>query len=135
MKLTDLSKALAEHNSNGGGYQIHLNSENLEEGSKRNTDIEFGDLYFTDCSVLKDTTILSFGNMSRKPIDQKEDGTPLYPSEINSNLFVDLNKIEAIEEVKDFQDWFAFPSIKVINLYMHSENNSIGGNILTIGFM
>ncbi len=138
MELTDLSKALVEQNSKGDGYQIHLNSENLvQEISERNNDIEFGDLYFTECKVIGSTALLSFGNMGRMPVDKKEDGTNLYPPEINSNLFVDMSRVEVIEEVKDYQDWFSFHSTKVINIYMFPQNNNMDGNrnVLTIGFM
>ena len=52
-------------------------------------------------------------------------------------MFIDLRKIEHIEEVKDFEDWFEYPSEKVINLYMYPQNNQVDGcrNVVTIGFM
>lgn len=86
MELSGLLKALAEHNKTGNGYQIQLNSGNLDDKSARNTGIGIGDLYFSECSTLKDSMILSFGNMSKKPTGQAEDGTNLYPVEINSNI-------------------------------------------------
>lgn len=137
MNLSELSKALKEQNEKGGGYQIHLNSGNLEESSKRCTDIEFGDLYFMECSTHANLTLLCFGNMKRKPVAKKEDGTDLYPMEINSELFIDVSKIEDIEDLKEFEDWFSIPSTKVINLYMFPENNNMDGNrnVVTIGFM
>lgn len=136
MELTDLLGALVEHNKKNGDYQIQLNSGNLDEIANRNTDVEFGDLYFTECSILN-KSILCFGNSNRKPVDQKEDGTNLYPMEINSSMFIDLCKIECVEEVNDFEDWFEYPSEKVINLYMYPQNNRVDGsrNIVTIGFM
>ena len=136
MEIAELLKELAEHNKTGKGYQIHLNSGNLEKYT-RNTGIEIGDLYFTECSTLKDSMILCFGNMSKKPTGQAKDGTNLYPVEINSNMFIDVNKIEAVEDVADFADWFYFPSSKVVNVYMYPENDSVSGNrnIVTIGFM
>mgnify|MGYP006923390947 FL=1 len=75
--------------------------------------------------------------MNRKPVDKKEDGTNLYPQEINSQMFLDISKIEAIEEVKDFEDWFTFPSEKVVNVYMLPENSNVDGrrNVVTVGFM
>lgn len=137
MELSGLLKALAEHNKTGNGYQIQLNSGNLDDKSARNTGIGIGDLYFSECSTLKDSMILSFGNMSKKPTGQAEDGTNLYPVEINSNIFIDVNKIEAVEDVEDFADWFYLPSSKVVNVYMYPENDSVSGNgnIVTIGFM
>lgn len=137
MEIADFLKALIEHNKTGSGYQIYLNSDNLEEESTKNTGIEIGDLYFTECSTLKGQTLLCFGNMARKPTGQSEDGTNLYPAEINTNLFLDINRIEAVETVEDFQDWFYLPSSKVVNVYMYPENNSMDGNrnIVTIGFM
>lgn len=137
IELTELLKALVEHNKTKNGYQIHLNGDSLDDDSTRNTGIEIGDLYFTECNTLKNQTLLCFGNMSKKPVGQAEDGTNLYPVEINSNMFIDINKIEVIENVEDFQDWFYLPSSKVINIYMYPENDSMNGNrnIVTVGFM
>ena len=137
MELSDLLKVLVEHNQTNKGYQVQLNSGNLDEKSNKNADVEFGDLYFTECSTLKNTTLLCFGNMNKKPVAQKEDGTNLYPCEINSQMFLDMSKIEAIEEVKDFEYWFNFPSERVINIYMFPQNEQMNGcrNVITVGFM
>lgn len=137
MELTELLKALVEHNKTGKGYQIHLNSGNLDSNSSKHTDVEFGDLYFTECSTLKEATLLCFGNVNRKPVNRLEDGTDIYPLETNSNMFIDLSKIEKIEDVEDFQDWFVFPSERVVNIYMLPENKSLTGNrnVVTVGFM
>lgn len=137
MELTELLEVLIEHNKTGRGYQIHLNSGNLEENSHKQTSVEFGDLYFTLCNTLQNTTFLTFGNQNRKPVSHKEDDTPLFPSEINSRLYIDLTKIESIEDVKDYEDWFEFPSSRLINLYMLPENDNMTGhrNVVTIGFM
>lgn len=137
MEISELLKELAEHNKIGKGYQIQLNSGNLDEKCTRNIGIEMGDQYFTECSTLEDSMILSFGNMSKKPTGQAKDGTNLYPVEINSNMFIDINKIETVENVEDFADWFYLPSSKVVNVYMYPENDSISGNrnVVTIGFM
>lgn len=137
MEMADFLKALIDHNQTGNGYQIHLNSDCLDDKSARNIGIEIGDLYFMECSTLKNQTLLCFGNMSKKPIEQAEDGTNLYPIEINSNMFIDISKIESIENVEDFQDWFYLPSEKVFNIYMYSENDSLSGNrnVITVGFM
>ena len=43
MELTELLKALVEHNKTEKGYQIHLNSGNLDNNSGKHTDVEFGD--------------------------------------------------------------------------------------------
>ncbi len=137
MDKSELLKALLEHNKTGNGYQIQLNSGNLDDKSSKQTSIKIGDLYFTECSTLRNSMLLCFGNMNRKPVDKKEDGTNIYPLEINSEIFIDINKIECIEDVKDFHDWFHFPSERVINVYMYPENDSITGNrnVITIGFM
>lgn len=52
-------------------------------------------------------------------------------------MYIDLTKIEAIENVQDFTDWFEFPSEKVINLYMFPEDDYLDGNrnVVSIGFM
>lgn len=137
MKLKGLLKALIKQNKTGNGYQIHLNSGDLDDKSSRNIGVEIGDLYFTECSTLKNTMILCFGNMGEKPIDKTKDGTDLYPVEINTNMFIDINKIESIEDVKDFKDWFYLPSSKVINVYMLPEDDNLNGkrNVITIGFI
>ena len=135
MELKELLGLLVSHNATGKGYQIQLNSGNLENKSNKNTGVEFGDLYFTECSTLRNTTLLCFGNSNRKPVAQKEDGTNLYPMEINSSMFIDVGKIEAIEDVQDFEDWFEYPSERVINLYMMPEIMNGHRNIVTIGLM
>lgn len=134
MELTDFLGALVEHNKLGKGYQIQLNSGNLDKESNRNTDVEFGDLYFIECTIL-DESILCFCNGNRKPIGRKEDGTNLYPMEINSSMFLELGKIERVEEVEDFQDWFEYPSEKVINIYMIPEIMNGCRNVVTVGFL
>ena len=75
--------------------------------------------------------------MSREPVGQKEDGTKLYPMEINSSLFIDMTKVDTIEDLEDFEDWFAYPSTRVINVYMLPESGRLDGNrnVVTIGFM
>lgn len=138
MELTELSKLLKEQNESGKGYQIHLNSGNLDEKSQHNTDVEFGNLYFTNCNMLRNTTLLSFGNNERKPVGfNGEINQSLYPMEINSSMFIDMAKIEAVETVENFEDWFMFPSSRVINLYMLPQNNNVDGhrNVVTIGFI
>lgn len=136
MDLTELLGALAAHNQTNKGYQVQLNSGNLDKKSNKHTDVEFGDLYFTNCKILN-KSILCFDNVNRKPIDQKEDGTNLYPMEINSHMFLEMTKIEHVEDVKDFEDWFQLPSERVINLYMYPQNDNVDGsrNVVTIGFM
>lgn len=137
IKIADLLKALSEHNKTGNGYQIHLNSDNLDDKSTSNIGIEISDLYFTECSTLKDTMILCFGNMNKKPVGKSEGGTDLYPAEINSNMFIDINQIELVEEIEDFTDWFSFPSDKAFNVYMLPEDDNLNGkrNVVTIGFV
>ncbi len=137
MDKSELLKALLEHNKTGNGYQIHLNSGNLDKTSNKHEDVELGDLYFSECSTLGNKMLLCFGNSNKKPIGQSEDGTNLYPAEINTNMFLDIDKIEAIEDVKDFEDWFYLPSERVINVYMYPENDSRTGNrnVITVGFM
>ena len=138
MELTELSNLLKEQNESGKGFQIHLNSGNLDEKSQHNTDVEFGDLYFTNCRMLGNTTLLSFGNNEKKPVGFNEEiNQPLYPMEINSSMFIDIARIEAVEAVENFEDWFIFTSASVINLYMLPQNNNVDGhrNVVTIGFI
>lgn len=137
MKLAEFLNALLEQIRSGKGYQIHLNSGNLDMSCKRCTGVEFAEMYFTDCRSSNEGKILYFGNMSRDPVSQKEDGTNIFPMEINSSLFIDMTKVGAIEDVKDFADWFAYPSTRVINVYMLPESGRLDGNrnVVTIGFM
>lgn len=137
MNLAEFLKALSEHNKTGNGYQIQLNSSNLDDKSKQHTDVEFGDLYFHECCTLEPRNLLCFDNIGKKPIGQSEDGTNIYPCEINSEMFLDMGRIETIEDVKDFEDWFYFPSEKVVNIYMLPENDNVDGkrNVVTVGFM
>ena len=138
MELKELIVALSKHNKTKRGFQIHLNSGNLdEEESTKHMDIEFSDLYFSNCELLKTTPLLCFSNTGRNPIGQSEDGKPLYPCEVNSSIYIDLSKIEAIEDVQDFEDWFEFPSERLINLYMFPEDDYLDGNrnVVSIGFM
>lgn len=136
MEITDFLGALVEHNKTNKGYQVELNSGNLDKNSFKITGVEFGELYFTECSILN-KTILCFGNMNRNPVGKKEDGTNLYPIDINSSMFLELRKIESIEEVKDFEDWFSLSSERVFNIYMMPEDDNMNGhrNVITVGFM
>ena len=68
IEVSEFLKALSEQNKTTNGYQIHLNMADLDENSARNIGVEIGDLYFTECSTLKDTMILCFGNMNKKPV-------------------------------------------------------------------
>lgn len=81
--------------------------------------------------------ILCFGNMNKKPVSKSEEGTDLYPIEINTNMFIDINQIEVIDQVEDFADWFSVPSAKVFNIYMLPEDDNLNGNrnVLSIGLI
>ena len=116
IEVSEFLKALSDHNKTANGYQIHLNSADLDDRSARNIGVEIGDMYFTECSTLKDTMILCFGNMNKKPVSKSEEGKDLYPIEINTNMFIDINQIETIEQIGDFADWFSIPSAKVFNI-------------------
>ena len=96
MELKDLIVILSRHNKSKKGYQIHLNTGNLdEEKSSKHMDIEISDMYFSNCELLKNTTLICFSNGGRDPIGQSEDGKPIYPCEVNSSMYIDLTKIEA----------------------------------------
>lgn len=137
MNFIELARLLREQNDSGNGFQIHLNSSDIDEKSKRNTDIEISGLYFTNCRMLENVPLLSFNNDSREPVSHAEDGTPLYPLEIDCNVFIDITKIEAVEDVGDGLDWFLIPTSRVINLYMYPNNDNVDGhrNVVTIGFI
>ena len=47
METSEFLKALSEQNKTANGYQIHLNSADLDDKSARNIGVEIGDLYFT----------------------------------------------------------------------------------------
>jgi hypothetical protein len=137
MKVKKLLKALKENSKNKGTYQIHLNSGNLEGRGNPNSGVEFSDLYFGEFRLLGDNSLICFDNTNRKPINKTEDGTDVYPMEIDNEVFIHINKIENIEELKEFEDWFTIPSTRVFNLYMYPENDSSDGNrdVVTIRFM
>ena len=137
IEVSEFLKALSEHNKTANGYQVHLNSSDLDDRSARNIGVEIGELYFTECSTLKDTMILCFGNMNKKPVGKSEEGTDLYPIEINTDLFIDINQIEVVEQIDDCADWFSISSAKVFNVYMLPEDDNLTGNrnVLTVGFI
>lgn len=137
MEFTELAKLLKKQNESGNGFLIHLNAADLEEKSHRNTSVEFSDLYFSNCTMLKNTTLLTFDNSNREPVDYKEDGTPLYTLDSDSSMYIDITKIEAVAEEEDGMEWFLIPTTQVIHLYMYPENNMVDGNrnVVTIGFM
>lgn len=137
VETLEFLKALSEHNKTANGYQVHLNSGDLDDKSARNICVEIGDLYFTECSTLKDTMILCFGNMNKKPVSKSEEGKDLYPIEINTNMLIDINQIETIEQIGDFADCFSIPSAKVFNIYMLPEDDNLTGNrnVVTVGFI
>ena len=137
IEVSEFLKALSEHNKTTSGFQIHLNSADLDDRSARNIGVKIGDMYFTECSTLSDTMILCFGNMNKKPVGKSEEGTDLYPIEINTDLFIDINQIEVIEQIDDCVDWFSIPSAKVFNIYMLPEDDNLNGNrnVITIGFI
>lgn len=137
IEVSEFLKELSEHNKITNGYQIHLNSADFDDRSARNIGVEIGDMYFTECSTLKDTMILCFGNMNKKPVGKSEEGTDLYPIEINTDLFIDINQIEVVEQIDDCADWFSIPSAKVFNVYMLPEDDNLNGNrnVITIGLI
>ena len=137
MGFSELINLLKQQNESGKGFLIHLNTDDLEEKSCRNTGIEFADLYFTNCTMIRNGTILVFENINRKPVQHKEDGTTLYTIDSNSSMYIDVAQIEVIEKVQDDFDWFLMPTKQVVHLYMLPENNSLSGNrnVVTIGFM
>lgn len=140
MTITELLQALKESNDKNGIYQIHLNSGNFEDTGRRNHGVEFSDLYFTTCGTIgtrSGSKILSFGNMNRGPISKKEDGTLLYPMDINNTLFIYIDEIDEIEDLKNYDDWFETAVSRVINVYMRPESGNPSGNrnIITIGFL
>lgn len=136
MTLEELLVVLSKQNRAKKGFQVHLNSGCLEAKTQPLTSIEFNDLYFSKCELLG-RTLLAFSNADRKPTGQSENGTQVYPCEVNSSIYIDLAKIEDIEDVQDFTDWFEFPSERVINLYMFPEDDYLDGdrNVVSIGFM
>lgn len=128
MTLTILLNMLVMHNKTNKGYLIHVNSDNVEIKMGKNTDIVFADICFTNCQMINEK-LLVFNNINEEPISHLEDGTPIYHMSTNSNMYININKVNSIEDVEDKADWFSMLTGKVINLYMSY------GNIITIGFM
>ena len=130
MELKELGQLLKEHSESNKGFQIHLNSGNIDTLCGKSIDVEFSDLYFTNCKMLRDKHTLVFCNDDKQPVGfDDEINQPLYPMEMNSNMFINVMKITAIEDVVNKEDWFTLPSSRVVNLYMSY------GNIVTIGFI
>ena len=71
MEFTELAKLLKKQNESGNGFLIHLNADDLEEKSHRNTSVEFGDLHFTNCQSVRNGEMLVFDNSNREPVDHK----------------------------------------------------------------
>jgi hypothetical protein len=128
MTIKTLLDLLVMHNTTNKGYLIHLNSDNVETTTGKNTDVEFSDICFSNCQMINEK-LLAFNNINEEPISHLEDGTPIYHMSTNSNMYINLNKINSIEDVEDKKDCFSMPTGKVVNLYMSYEN------IITIGFM
>lgn len=130
MELKELGQLLKEQNESNKGFQIHLNSGNIDTACDKNMDVEFSDLYFTSCKMLRDKHTLVFCNDDKQPVSFDEEiNQQLYPIEINSNMFINIVKITDIEDVVNKEDWFTLPSSRVVNLYMSYRN------IVTIGFI
>ena len=128
MTIKTLLDLLVMHNTTNKGYLIHLNSDSVETTTGKNTDVEFSDICFSNCQMINEK-LLAFNNINEDPISHLEDGTPIYHMSTNSNMYINLNKINSIEDVEDKKDCFSMPTGKVVNLYMSY------GNIITIGFM
>ena len=79
MELNELGKLLGERNKSGNGYQIHLNSGNIDTSCGKSMDVEFSDLYFTSCKILRDKHTLVFCNDDKQPVSFDEEiNQPLY---------------------------------------------------------
>lgn len=137
IEMSELLEALSEQNKRGAGYQIQLNSRDLDNKSMKITGVEACDLYFKECATLQDMKTLYFGNMTIKPTGKSGDGTDLYPLDLHSNILIDINQIETIEEEEHLADWFCIPSVKVFHVYMLPEDDNLSGNrnVITIGFV
>lgn len=94
MELKELGQLLKEQNESNKGFQIHLNSGNIDTACGKNMDVEFSDLYFTSCKMLRDKHTLVFCNDDKQPVSFDEEiNQQLYPIEINSNMFINIVKI------------------------------------------
>lgn len=138
-EIVKLINELKKHCENDGLFQIHLNSGNFEGRQYVSTGVEFFDIYFDSFDAIADSKILSFSNRKSQPINEKEDGTPLYDISINSGMFIDTFRIEHIAEMtkEEDEDWFICGGEKVFNVYLYPENNHMTGNrnIISIGLL
>ena len=68
MELKELGQLLKEHSESNKGFQIHLNSGNIDTLCGKSIDVEFSDLYFTNCKMLRDKHTLVFCNDDKQPV-------------------------------------------------------------------
>ncbi len=126
MELLEFFGALVKQKKTGRGYQIHVNTADINNNGM---DVEVSDLCFTDCTLLKSANLLTFDNSNEKPISYKEDDTPLYSIHSSEVLYLDVTQIEQITEMQDILDWFTFPVSRAIDIKLKSKSS------ITIGFM
>lgn len=126
--VEEFFKVLEDAKKKSAEYFLHLNSGNLEGKAGANNSVELADAYFTKYEVLSGM-LLAFSNSNRPPINHKEDGTPLYPVDSNTGLFIKMDKVVHIEEVANTEDWFVFPVKRMFHIYMNT------GNVVTVGIL
>lgn len=129
MTVKEFVEVLVHSVKNENTYEIHFNSGNLEENKSKTTGVEFSDMYFGSCSKLENSSYLVFGNGDMKPIGKTDKGIDIVPMATNSVLYIDVTKIENIEEVENVDDWFEIPAFRIINLVMANSD------VVSIGFM
>ena len=79
MELNELGKLLGERILSGNGYQILINCGNIDTSCGKSMDVEFSDLYFTSCKILRDKHTLVFCNDDKQPVSFDEEiNQPLY---------------------------------------------------------
>lgn len=143
MTLEELLAFLKGQKDKGCGFLIHQNFADINEiDTKMHNDVEFSELFFTSCRIVG-KNFLCFHNSNREPISHKEDGTPLYPIDSNSSMFLRLDKIYKIDKYVladrdlDVSDTFSMPTRWIINVFMGTESSSAAAkrNVITIGFL
>ena len=131
MELLEFIGALDAQNKTGRGFQIHLGAEEIDDKSVLKS-VEFSNIFFKNTKIIRGGELLSFNNG-----DLNDEWESITHISSNNALFIDIQKIEYIEEEKNIEDWFEIPSEKVYHIYMSSEADhaSAKRNALTIGFL
>lgn len=107
--------------SHKGLYLINVNSEGFTKSNTFN--YELSNLAFNTIKQLADDTLISFGNKYDKPIEYTDRKIPVYPIDISTSLYIEVDNIAQIKELtqEEWRDEFDCPLKKAFNLLMEDK--------------